>query len=190
MLMVYCVVNTSARKSSCLLRKKDWDSAPSSLAGTATVTFTITRKVVTVLTLSKDVCYDNVKFTGWHTGYPDTDATVDLQSLRTLRWEKDCPMFFLDFKHPDGRPLELSPRLLYYTIRYILCSHMKHQTTAQKGGGRWSRNGIRSHVRLRVWMVQFSPRNGTEITSLSMTKILSTHHHHHYQHRHPPSTIH
>ena len=31
-----------------------------------------------------DVLYDNATVTGWHTGYPDTGARVDLATLRTL----------------------------------------------------------------------------------------------------------
>jgi len=57
-----------------------------------------------------DVLYDNVKFTGWHTGYPDAHATIDLDTLRMIPWEPGTAFFLLDFFHKDGRPLVLSPR--------------------------------------------------------------------------------
>ena len=33
-----------------------------------------------------DVLLDNVKYTGWHTGYPDAHATIDLATLRYIPW--------------------------------------------------------------------------------------------------------
>ena len=32
---------------------------------------------------SADVCYDNSKYTGWHTGYPDALARIDPSTHRT-----------------------------------------------------------------------------------------------------------
>ena len=49
-----------------------------------------------------DVLYDNASVTGWHTGYPDTHATIDLDTFRVLPWEPDTAAFLLDFVH-DGR---------------------------------------------------------------------------------------
>ena len=31
-----------------------------------------------------DVTYDNVSFTGWHSGYPDCPATIDLSTFRKI----------------------------------------------------------------------------------------------------------
>jgi glutamine synthetase len=45
---------------------------------------------------SNDVAYDNVKFTGWHTGYPDTPAKLDLQTFRKIPWENDVPFFLCE----------------------------------------------------------------------------------------------
>ncbi|MFX5785278.1 hypothetical protein ABTE36_22550, partial [Acinetobacter baumannii] len=28
-----------------------------------------------------DACYDNTNYTGWHTGYPDSAAAIDLNSF-------------------------------------------------------------------------------------------------------------
>src|SRR5687767_10346184 len=33
-----------------------------------------------------DVLYDNSRVTGWHTGYPDVLARVDLTSMRIIPW--------------------------------------------------------------------------------------------------------
>src|ERR1700722_42620 len=34
-----------------------------------------------------DSAYDNAEFTGWHTGYPDATAVIDLQTFRQVPWE-------------------------------------------------------------------------------------------------------
>lgn len=60
---------------------------------------------------SADVLYDNVTYTGWHTGYPDTHATLDLSSQRTIPWEPGTAFFLADFVNRAGDgPLEISPR--------------------------------------------------------------------------------
>ncbi len=57
-----------------------------------------------------DELYDNSEVTGWHTGYPDALARVDLDSLRVIPWEPDTAAFIVDFEGPDGAPLAVSPR--------------------------------------------------------------------------------
>lgn len=47
------------------------------------------KKKKTILIIFIDVCYDHVKFTGYHTGYHDTLAVVDLQTYRKIPWEND-----------------------------------------------------------------------------------------------------
>jgi glutamine synthetase len=49
---------------------------------------------------SSDALYDNVKITGWHTGYPDARASADLNSFRVIPWEKDTALFLLDMEMP------------------------------------------------------------------------------------------
>jgi glutamine synthetase len=63
-----------------------------------------------------DVLYDNAKVTGWHTGYPDAQARVDLGTARVIPWEPDSAAFLLDFVNPDGSPFEASPRQLLQKI--------------------------------------------------------------------------
>ena len=45
---------------------------------------------------STDVAYDNVSFTGWHTGYPDAGARIDLTSFRKIPWENGVPFFLAE----------------------------------------------------------------------------------------------
>jgi glutamine synthetase len=44
-----------------------------------------------------DVCYDNGTFTGWHSGYPDAKAKLDLNTFRKIPWENDIPFFLAEF---------------------------------------------------------------------------------------------
>lgn len=59
---------------------------------------------------SADALYDRPSVTGWHTGYPDTTARVDLSTFRILPWEPNTAFFLLDFFGSDGKPLAVSPR--------------------------------------------------------------------------------
>lgn len=49
-----------------------------------------------------DVLYDNAKFTGWHTAYPDALYKIDLSSERLIPDEK-IPFFVADFVASDGK---------------------------------------------------------------------------------------
>ncbi|MCA9520635.1 MAG: glutamine synthetase [Myxococcales bacterium] len=53
-----------------------------------------------------------VTFTGWHTGYPDAHAQVDMATLRTIPWEPNTALFIADFYDPHGDPLGVCPRQL------------------------------------------------------------------------------
>ena len=59
---------------------------------------------------SADALYDNARMTGWHTGYPDGVARIDLASFRVLPWEPDTAFFLVDFFNKDGSALAVSPR--------------------------------------------------------------------------------
>jgi glutamine synthetase len=61
---------------------------------------------------SGDVCYDNSKFTGWHSGYPDVLAKIDLNTYREIPWDDQTPFFLGDFVNDKGDPLEICPRQL------------------------------------------------------------------------------
>lgn len=49
---------------------------------------------------SADNLYDNSQITGWHTGYPDVAARIDLSTYRRIPWEPDTAAFLLDFATP------------------------------------------------------------------------------------------
>ncbi|MGO9837088.1 MAG: glutamine synthetase family protein [Polyangiaceae bacterium] len=63
-----------------------------------------------------DVLYDNASATGWHTGYPDTRARIDLSTFRVLPWEPDTAAFLMDFVQPDGAPHPACPRGLLQQV--------------------------------------------------------------------------
>lgn len=59
-----------------------------------------------------DVAYDNSRFTGWHTGYPDCPAQIDLNTFRYIPWENDVPFFLGDFINANGEGSPVCPRQL------------------------------------------------------------------------------
>ena len=61
---------------------------------------------------SADVCYDNARYTGWHTGYPDADARIDLSTYREVPWDDNVPFFLGDFGPRAAAPLGVCPRQL------------------------------------------------------------------------------
>ncbi|MGZ3689390.1 MAG: glutamine synthetase family protein [Bdellovibrionota bacterium] len=65
---------------------------------------------------SADVCYDSAKYTGWHSGYPDALAKIDLSTFRKIPWENGQPFFLGDFENGQGKPLEICPRQLLKRI--------------------------------------------------------------------------
>ncbi|MEN9835831.1 MAG: hypothetical protein RL011_2024 [Pseudomonadota bacterium] len=65
---------------------------------------------------SSDQAYDNVDYTGWHTGYPDAKVNLDLSTFRTIPWDQDMPFFLGDFVDDQDRPLPICPRQLLKQI--------------------------------------------------------------------------
>lgn len=59
-----------------------------------------------------DAAYDNANFTGWHTGYPDAAANLDLSTFRKIPWENDVPFFLGEMITKDGDPSYVCPRQL------------------------------------------------------------------------------
>ena len=45
-----------------------------------------------------DECYDDIDFTGWHTGYHDIITHIDFGTFRHITWEDDHPFYLLDYK--------------------------------------------------------------------------------------------
>ncbi|HYF29638.1 MAG TPA: glutamine synthetase family protein [Chitinophagaceae bacterium] len=65
---------------------------------------------------SGDVAYDNASYTGWHTGYPDATALIDLSTFREVPWEDNIPFFLADFGDDAGKGLDVCPRTLLKRI--------------------------------------------------------------------------
>lgn len=63
-----------------------------------------------------DIAYDNVPYTGWHTGYPDAPAVLDLNTFRKIPWENDVPFFLGEFTDAAGNPSAICPRQLLKKI--------------------------------------------------------------------------
>ncbi|MEM6347178.1 MAG: glutamine synthetase family protein [Bacteroidota bacterium] len=64
-----------------------------------------------------DESYDNAQITGWHTGYPDAQARIDINTFRRIPWEGELPFFLADFVDSDGEPLAACPRSLLKSLR-------------------------------------------------------------------------
>ncbi len=58
---------------------------------------------------SADVCYDNVAYTGWHSGYPDATVRLDPSTLRRIPWEANLPFMLGQF---EGEASKICPRSL------------------------------------------------------------------------------
>ncbi|MFT4031931.1 MAG: glutamine synthetase family protein [Siphonobacter sp.] len=65
---------------------------------------------------SSDETYDNVKLTGWHSGYPDMPVRIDLATQRHIPWENNIPFFLADFSKANGDDLPACPRSLLKKI--------------------------------------------------------------------------
>jgi glutamine synthetase len=62
-----------------------------------------------------DQCYDNATLTGWHKGFPDAVARIDLSTYRNVPWDDDVPFFLGEFiaqKNGKEVPLSICPRQL------------------------------------------------------------------------------
>ncbi|ASZ12649.1 glutamine synthetase family protein [Chitinophaga pendula] len=60
----------------------------------------------------EDAAYDNTRYTGWHTGYPDAGMRLDPGTFRKIPWEQDVPFMLGEFIDGDGGPLAICPRQL------------------------------------------------------------------------------
>lgn len=67
---------------------------------------------------SSDLAYDNVKVTGWHTGYPDASIQLDLSTFRKIPWERDIPMLLADFIDKNNKPAFFCPRQLLKKVNF------------------------------------------------------------------------
>jgi len=60
----------------------------------------------------EDELYDKPTVTGWHTGYPDAPAKIDISSKRIIPWEPETAFFLADFEYSNKSPYMVCPRQL------------------------------------------------------------------------------
>lgn len=65
---------------------------------------------------ANDVTYDNVAYTGWHSGYPDARTRIDLTTFRKIPWENDVPFFLGEFLDEKGKPSAVCPRQAFNRV--------------------------------------------------------------------------
>ena len=63
-----------------------------------------------------DILYDNSKYTGWHTAYPDALFKLDISSERRIP-DENVPFFIADFVDKDGHsPHPICPRNVFKKV--------------------------------------------------------------------------
>jgi len=65
---------------------------------------------------SSDLIYNHKGVTGWHTGFPDSLATIDFSTFRRTPWNQNIPFFLADYRNSDDLR-EVCPRTL---LSYIV----------------------------------------------------------------------
>ncbi|MBI3963133.1 MAG: glutamine synthetase [Deinococcus sp.] len=69
-----------------------------------------------------------IKFTGWHTGFPDIVAKPDLNTFRLVPWEGRCALVLCDYYTEHGDPVNIAPRQV---LRRVVERAAKHGYIAQ-----------------------------------------------------------
>ena len=67
---------------------------------------------------SADLSYEDagIEITGWHTGYPDALAAIDLNTFRKVPWDQEVPFFLADFSANEKDPFFACPRTLLKSV--------------------------------------------------------------------------
>ncbi|MBV6319480.1 glutamine synthetase family protein [Duganella violaceipulchra] len=58
----------------------------------------------------QDQLYEQVSFTGFHTGFPDMGLVLDPATARQLPWDDNCWLIIGEHTRADGTPLPICPR--------------------------------------------------------------------------------
>jgi glutamine synthetase len=61
---------------------------------------------------SSDVLYEKSSVTGWHSGFPDNPAVLDMNTFRKIPWENNIPFFLGELTDATGGPSPVCPRQL------------------------------------------------------------------------------
>ena len=80
-----------------------------------------------------DVLYDNAKVTGWHSGYPDAHAVIDLDTFRVLPAEPDTAAFLVDFVEKDAAGFRAHPACPRSLLKRVLADAAKRGYQATFG---------------------------------------------------------
>lgn len=62
-----------------------------------------------------DEIYEHESIAGWHTGFPDATATIDLNTYRELPWDRNTPFLLADF-HKSTSVGGVCPRTLLKNV--------------------------------------------------------------------------
>jgi glutamine synthetase len=65
---------------------------------------------------ANDAAYDNGKYTGWHSGYPDAPTRIDFNTFRKIPWENNLPFFLGEVVDVKENPSFVCPRQLLKKI--------------------------------------------------------------------------
>lgn len=79
-----------------------------------------------------DVTYDKVAYTGWHSGYPDAPARVDLATFRKIPWENELPFFLGELVDKKGEPAAVCARQLLKKINAEAAAAGYHAVLSQE----------------------------------------------------------
>ncbi|MEK7991988.1 MAG: glutamine synthetase [Thiotrichaceae bacterium] len=60
--------------------------------------------------------YTNTQICGWHKGFPNTYAQIDLDTFRKMAWNDDIPLFIADLSQQDDDLSQVCPRSLLKRI--------------------------------------------------------------------------
>lgn len=77
-----------------------------------------------------DELYDNVSFTGFHTGYPDIGLRLDPKTARRLPWDDNRWLILGEHTTTDGAPLPICPRQV---LKKVLAKTQSMGFSAQVG---------------------------------------------------------
>lgn len=61
---------------------------------------------------SADALYEKASVTGWHSGFPDNPAVIDIHTFRKIPWENNVPFFLAELTDQKGKPAPFCPRQL------------------------------------------------------------------------------
>jgi len=63
-----------------------------------------------------DQLYDNSRYTGWHTGFPDANYRIDLSTERRLPNEGGLPFYLINFVNAEGGLHSICPRSILQRV--------------------------------------------------------------------------